>query len=155
MRFLMFLAYIAIEFYLVLKVVEVSGFWLFVLEIALSALLGLGILASQFSTMSAYLRDIVAFNLSVGSFFGRSIFRLLGAILLIMPGILSDIFGAIFFILSLFFKVKERDSSAFQNDCCGFRNDFSKSSDFSQNSAQESEIIEAEIIERVKRSSAE
>lgn len=155
MRFLMFLAYIAIEFYLVLKVVEVSGFWLFVLEIALSALLGLGILASQFSAMSAYLRDIVAFNLSVGSFLGRSILRFLGGIMLILPFVLSDILGFVCIVMSLFFKAKERESSAFQNDCGGFRNDFSKSSDFSQNSAQDGEIIDAEIIERVKRSSAE
>ena len=148
MRFFIFLAYIAIEFYLVLKVVEASGFWLFVLEIAVSALLGLGILASQFSVMSEYLRNIMAFNLSVSSFLGRSILRFLGGIMLILPFVLSDILGLTFFIMSLFFKANEMD---LRNDFGkNFDNNFKKDFDFSSDS-RENDIIDAEIIERVEK----
>ena len=148
MRFLIFLIYIAIEFYLVLKVVEASGFWLFVLEIAVSALLGLGILASQFSVMSEYLRNIMAFNLSVSSFLGRSILRFLGGIMLILPFVLSDILGLTFFIMSLFFKANEMD---LRNDFGkNFDNNFKKDFDFSSDS-RENDIIDAEIIERVEK----
>ena len=148
MRFLIFLIYIVIEFYLVLKVVEASGFWLFVLEIAVSALLGLGILASQFSVMSEYLRNIMAFNLSVSSFLGRSILRFLGGIMLILPFVLSDIFGLTFFIMSLFFKANEMD---LRNDFGkNFDNNFKKDFDFSHDS-RENDIIDAEIIERVEK----
>lgn len=146
MRFLIFLAYIAIEFYLVIRVVEASGFWLFVLEIAVSALLGLGILASQFSVMSEYLRNIMAFNLS--SFLGRSILRFLGGIMLILPFVLSDILGLTFFVMSLFFKANERD---LRNDFGeNFESDFRKEFDFSRDS-HENDIIDAEIIERVEK----
>ncbi len=146
MRFLIFLAYIAIEFYLVIRVVEASGFWLFVLEIAVSALLGLGILASQFSVMSEYLRNIMAFNLS--SFLGRSILRFLGGIMLILPFVLSDILGLTFFVMSLFFKANERD---LRNDFGeNFKSDFRKEFDFSRDSS-ENDIIDAEIIERVEK----
>ena len=148
MRFLIFLIYIVIEFYLVLKVVEASGFWLFVLEIAVSALLGLGILASQFSVMSEYLRNIMAFNLSVSSFLGRSILRFLGGIMLILPFVLSDILGLTFFIMSLFFKANEMD---LRNDFGkNFDNNFKKDFDFSSDS-RENDIIDAEIIERVEK----
>ncbi len=148
MRFLLFLAYIAVEFYLVIKVVEASGFWLFVLEIAVSALLGLGILASQFSVMSESLRNIMTFNLSVSSFLGRSILRFLGGIMLILPFVLSDILGLTFFIMSLFFRANEVDS---RNDFGEkFGSDFEREFDFSSDSNNKGDIIDAEIIERVE-----
>ena len=149
MRFLIFLAYIAIEFYLVIRVVEASGFWIFVAEIAVSALLGLGILASQFSVMSESLRNIMAFNLSVSSFLGRSILRFLGGIMLILPFVLSDILGLTFFIMSLFLKANERD---LRNDFGeNFEHNFQKEFDFSRDSRENSDIIDAEIIERVEK----
>ena len=153
MRFLIFLAYIAIEIYLVAEVIDEWGFLAFIIEVAVSALVGFGILASQFSVMSDSLRNIMTFSLS--NFLGRSILRVLGGILLIVPFILSDIFGLTFFVMSLFFKVAERESADdFSNDFSrNFEREFDFSRDFrdSRESHDSSEIIDAEIIERVEK----
>ena len=125
----------------------------FIIEIAVSALVGFGILASQFSVMSESLRNIMTFSIS--NFLGRSILRLLGGILLILPFVLSDIFGLTFFVMSLFFKVTERESADdFSNDFSrNFEREFDFSRDFrdSRESHDSSEIIDAEIIERVEK----
>ena len=157
MRFLIFLVYIAIEIYLVAEVIDEWGFLAFIIEIAVSAFVGFGILASQFSVMSESLRNIMAFNISISNFLGRSILRALGGILLILPFVLSDIFGLTFFVMSLFFKVTERESADdFSNDFShNFEREFDFSRDFrdsrtSRTSNDSSEIIDAEIIERVE-----
>ena len=152
MRFLIFLAYIAIEIYLVAEVIDEWGFLAFIIEIAVSALVGFGIIASQFSVMSDSLRNIMTFSIS--NFLGRSILRVLGGILLILPFVLSDIFGLTFFVMSLFFKVAERESA--DNFSRNFEREFDFSRDFrdslnSRDSHDSSEIIDAEIIERVEK----
>lgn len=153
MRFLIFLAYIAIEIYLVAEVIDEWGFLAFIIEIAVSALVGFGILASQFSAMSDSLRNIMAFNISISGFLGRSILRALGGVLLILPFVLSDIFGLTFFVMSLFFKVAEQESA--DDFSRNFEREFDFSRDFrdsqnSRDSSDSSEIIDAEIIERVE-----
>lgn len=151
MRFLIFITYIAIEIYLVAEVIDEWGFLAFIIEVAVSALLGFGIIASQFSVMSESLRNIMAFNISVSGFLGRSILRFLGGILLIFPFILSDILGLTFFIISLFFKAVERESMG--NFSRNFGGDFSSDFKDLRNSrdSNESEIIDAEIIECVEK----
>ena len=148
MRFLIFLAYIAIEIYLIAEFVDELGFLAFIIEVAVSALVGFGILASQFSVMSDSLRNIMTFSLS--NFLGRSILRVLGGILLILPFILSDIFGLTFFVMSLFFKVAERESADNFNREFDFSRDFRDSRN-PRDSHDSSEIIDAEIIERVEK----
>lgn len=141
----MFLAYIAIEIYLVMHVVEASGLLAFIVEIAISALVGFGILASQFNVMSEYLGNIATFKLSVSSFLGRSILRLLGGILLILPFVLSDILGVILFIMSLFFRAESKQNF----DAFG---DFRNTNNFNNShNYNDSDIIDAEIIERVEK----
>lgn len=150
MRYLLLVAYIAIEIYLIAEFVDEVGFLAFVLEVVVSALFGFGILISQFGNINDGLKSIMTFKLSLGSFLGRSIFRLIGGILLIIPAILSDIFGITFFVISLLFKA---ESQHFQND---FFSD-SKFNDFNddfkrQDSAKNGdEIIDVEVIEQVKK----
>ncbi|MGX3010882.1 FxsA family protein [Helicobacter sp. 23-1044] len=158
MRFLIFLAYIAIEIYLVAEVIDEWGFLAFILEIILSAVLGVGILGAQFGRVGENLRKIAEFRLSVGGFLGRSIFCALGAILLIIPAILSDIFGVLFLIISIFFKNAESSNNfnAESNNFSDFRNFNAESRHFSAESAnfraeQSDEIIEAEIIEHKEK----
>lgn len=150
MRYLLLVAYIAIEIYLIAEFVDEVGFLAFVLEVVVSALFGFGILISQFGNINDSLRSIMTFKLSLGSFLGRSIFRLIGGILLIIPAILSDIFGITFFVISLLFKA---ESQHFQNDFFSdskfndFNDDF-KRQDSTKNG---DEIIDVEVIEQVKK----
>lgn len=146
MRYLLLVAYIAIEIYLIAEFVDEVGFLAFVLEVVVSALFGFGILISQFGNINDSLRSIMTFKLSLGSFLGRSIFRLIGGILLIIPAILSDIFGITFFVISLLFKA---ESQHFQND---FFSD-SKFNDFKRQDSTKNgdEIIDVEVIEQVKK----
>lgn len=160
MRFLIFLAYIATEIYLITQFIDEVGFWAFVGEVIISALVGFGILGAQFGAVGANLRGIMSSRASVGAFVGKSIFRALGGILLILPFILSDILGIFFVVLSLFFRTKNAESRfdsktdsaefySFHADFADFKGaessrNFAESSKFK---AEQGDIIEAEIIE--------
>lgn len=160
MRFLIFLAYLATEIYLIVQFIDEWGFWAFVGEVILSALLGFGMLSAQFGAVGANLRGIMSFRVSVGTFVGKSIFRALGGILLILPFIISDILGVCFVALSLFFRTKSAESSFdFETDSAEFYHFNADSADFkgaessrnfaesSKFKAEQGDIIEAEIIE--------
>lgn len=154
MRLLIFLIYLASEIFLIAEFIDEWGFLAFVGEVVVSAFLGFGILASQFGAVGADLRGIMSFRVNLGSFLGRSIFRAIGGILLILPFIISDILGICFVVLSLFFRTKNAESRAdsaefydFHSDSANFAEssrNFAESSDFS---AEQGEIIDAEIIE--------
>lgn len=151
MRVLLFIAYIFIEFYLIVEFIDEAGFLAFILEIIISALLGFGILASQFGSINDNLRNLMAFRLSLGSFLGRSIFRFISGVLLIIPAILSDIFGITFFIISLLFKAESQKSSHyFYSDSANFDFDTESRSNFAESSkfkTKQDDIIDVEVIE--------
>lgn len=135
MRFLLFIAYIFIEIFLIAEFVDEAGFLAFILEIIISALLGFGILASQLGSINDNLRNLMAFRLSLGSFLGRSIFRFIGGVLLIIPAILSDIFGVTFFIISLLFKAEsQRINSEFES--------------YGDSKPHNDEVIDVEVVEK-------
>lgn len=138
MRFLLFIAYIFIEFYLIVEFVDEAGFLAFILEIIISALLGFGILASQFGSINDNLRNLMAFRLSLGSFLGRSIFRFVSGVLLIIPAILSDIFGVTFFIISLLFKAESQN----------INREFES---YGDSKPHNDEVIDVEVVEQVKK----
>lgn len=138
MRVLLFIAYIFIEFYLIVEFIDEAGFLAFILEIIISALLGFGILASQFGSINDNLRNLMAFRLSLGSFLGRSIFRFISGVLLIIPAILSDIFGITFFIISLLFKAESQNiNSEFES--------------YGDSKPHNDEVIDVEVVEQVKK----
>ena len=135
MRFLLLIAYIFIEIFLIAEFVDEAGFLAFILEIIISALLGFGILASQLGSINDNLRNLMAFRLSLGSFLGRSIFRFIGGVLLIIPAILSDIFGVTFFIISLLFKAEsQRINSEFES--------------YGDSKPHNDEVIDVEVVEK-------
>lgn len=138
MRFLLFIAYIFIEFYLIVEFVDEAGFLAFILEIIISALLGFGILASQFGSINDNLRNLMAFRLSLGSFLGRSILRFVSGVLLIIPAILSDIFGITFFIISLLFKAESQN----------INREFES---YGDSKPHNDEVIDVEVVEQVKK----
>lgn len=138
MRFLLFIAYIFIEIFLIAEFVDEAGLLAFILEIIISALLGFGILASQLGSINDNLRNLMAFRLSLGSFLGRSIFRFIGGVLLIIPAILSDIFGITFFIISLLFKAESQNiKSEFES--------------YGDAKSHNDEVIDVEVVEQVKK----
>lgn len=157
MRFLIFLIYLASEIFLIAEFIDEWGFLAFVGEVVLSAFLGFGILASQFGAVGADLRGIMSFRVNLGAFLGRSIFRTIGGILLILPFIISDILGACFVVLSLFFKANARDFGGdskfgFGDSTFYFRGNykFDSKGDFdSKRDSNNSDIIDAEIIEHI------
>lgn len=135
MRFLLLIAYIFIEIFLIAEFVDEAGLLAFILEIIISALLGFGILASQLGSINDNLRNLMAFRLSLGSFLGRSIFRFIGGVLLIIPAILSDIFGVTFFIISLLFKAEsQRINSEFES--------------YGDSKPHNDEVIDVEVVEK-------
>lgn len=151
MRFLIFIIYLASEIYLIAQFIDEWGFLAFVGEVILSAVLGFGILSAQFGAVGDNLKGLMNFRVSVSAFLGKSIFRAIGGILLILPFVLSDILGACFVVISLFFRTKNAKSSFdFHSDSANFAesNKFgAESSDFKDFSAEQGDIIDAEIIE--------
>ena len=148
MRFLLCLAYVAViayiamEIYLIVSAVELIGFWLFVLEVGVSALIGTGILATQFGAMSETFMQIITLKLGIYSFLARNALRFLSGILLILPFVLSDIFGIIFFAMSLFFRTDEQDWRDWRKE---FERDFMRET---QGETIEGEVIDAKITEK-------
>ncbi|MGP1580609.1 MAG: FxsA family protein [Wolinella sp.] len=94
MRWLL-LFYLFFEVLCTLSVGEaIGGIGLF-LEIILSALIGMGILLNFRYYLGETIEALRVGRLSSGEFIGMNILRVLGAFLLILPGILSDIIGSL------------------------------------------------------------
>ena len=105
MRFLLLVVYFFVEIFFIVEFADEFGILSLFAEMIVSAILGFGILFSQASNLSFAYNEILSGG--TGSFIGRNLFRLLGAIMLIIPGILCDIFGICFVVVSLFFRPKE------------------------------------------------
>lgn len=145
MRAILFIAYLFVEIYLIVSFADEFGIFSLFLEILLSAFIGVGILATQYSVMMESYNAIFRNQNRIENFIGKSFFRLIGGILLIIPGIFSDVIGLGFFIVSLFFPTKLHTNS--DND---FRYDFTEFRESNDNKSDDSEIIDAEIIEDSK-----
>lgn len=134
MRFFLVFLYLCLELYLLVGFANTFGFLALVCEIIISGILGFGILSSQNEIMFGSLRDIAMGKDNMGSFIGRSFFRFISGILLILPGILSDFFGIVFFIVSLLFKASGKREYKQTNA--------TESSDFSDD-----DVIDVEVVE--------
>ncbi len=130
MRFLLIFIYFFIEIFCIVEFADEFGIFILFLEIIVSAIFGFGILLSQYSMLPMAYNEIL--NGGIRNFIGRNILRLIGVILLIIPGILCDIIGASFVVISLFFTTKEQ---IYKKE---------------QNKYEDSDIIDVEIIEDKK-----
>lgn len=135
MRLFLIIIYFAFELYLLVSFADEFGFLALLGEIIISGILGFGILASQHEAMFGSLRDMAMGRGSMGGFITRSFFRFIGGLLLIIPGILSDIFGIVFFIISLLFKA----SGTYSNQTYSNKNAESRHFD--------DDVIDVEVIE--------
>ncbi|TLE16969.1 FxsA family protein [Helicobacter apodemus] len=128
MPLILILLYIFLEILLSYALIEWIGVFGFFLEVVITALLGLGLLVNFRIFFKEVLGKFYLREISQEVFFSSNVFRILGAILLILPGALSDILG-IFMQFSITLMLLKP---------------FSKT----KASSKDSEIIDVEVIEK-------
>ena len=107
MKLLLAVVYFFVEMFCIVEFADEFGILVLFLEIIVSAILGFGVMFGQYSMLPMAYSEIL--NGGIRNFIGRNILRLIGAILLIIPGILCDIIGLSFVVVSLFFITKEQN----------------------------------------------
>lgn len=137
MRFLLIFIYLFLEVFITFEMIDFLGILGFVLEIIFSAILGLFILVNYRFFLGDALVRLREREISYEAFVGSNIFRILGAILLILPGGLTDILGILMQFSALgFLAVKP------------FMKRPAPNSAPTSNKPQNSEIIDVEVIEK-------
>ncbi len=103
---MMFLAIplLLLELYLSLKVGENIGFLWSVIWIVLSMIIGISLLQRSPYTMMGNLTSVKLGKLDLKSFENASMSYFVGAIFLIIPGVLSDLFGVIALCYTLYLQ---------------------------------------------------
>ena len=135
--------YLFLEVLVSYEIIDVIGVLGFVLEIILTALLGFFILINFRLFLGDALLRLRERQISYEAFVSSNIFRILGAILLILPGGLTDILGILMQFSTLGFMfvkpfVKPFEKPAGRNFSQDFKND----------SNPQNEIIDVEVIEK-------
>lgn len=134
---IIFVPYVLAEILLIAFFIGSYGFLAYLLEIILSAMLG-GVLLFKFNISNVFNQLNTFSPKAIYSGFGVAI----GAFLLLLPGILSDITAVIIIIASVVFNVKDNKRDKFnQNTYNNTQN----------NTNNKEEIIDVEIIEEEKR----
>ena len=93
MRLILLVMYLIIEVFVSYEVIDIIGVLGCVLEILVSAFLGVGILLNFRLFFGEALGKLRSREMTYEAFVGSNIFRILGAILLILPGAFTDILG--------------------------------------------------------------
>ncbi len=111
-----FLLYLFLEITITLNIASKIGSFATFLEVIISALVGFIIIANLRNTINDGFRALIERRISEEEFVQLHIFMLIGAILLIIPGFLSDIVGILFqfpyIALALtrrFYRFKQQD----------------------------------------------
>ena len=130
MKLLLAVVYFFVEMFCIVEFADEFGILVLFLEIIVSAILGFGVMFGQYSMLPMAYSEIL--NGGIRNFIGRNILRLIGAILLIIPGILCDIIGFSFVVVCLFFITKEQNCTS------------------QQTKYEDGNIIDVEIIEDKK-----
>ncbi|HEX5670957.1 MAG TPA: FxsA family protein [Sulfuricurvum sp.] len=90
-----FFIYLFLEVMMTVEVASrIGGFAMFS-EIVVSALLGMAILFNFRTTLLSNIMELKERRISANGFYKRNLLSLLGAILLILPGILTDVIGIV------------------------------------------------------------
>lgn len=90
-----FFIYLFLEVMMTVEVASrIGGFAMFS-EIMVSALLGMAVLFNFRTTLLSNIMELKERRISANGFYQRNLLSLLGAILLILPGILTDIIGVL------------------------------------------------------------
>lgn len=143
MKIILFLLYLFIEIFLLVEFGDEFGVFALFAEIILSGIIGFGFIISINNVGGYFINFSNFFNIS--NIVGSVIFRLIGGILLILPGILCDIVGIIFLIFSFIFTFRKDNENPKNFHDFRFQNfTFKRDSERYNN---EDEIIDVEIIE--------
>lgn len=128
-----FFAYLFLEVMLTVEVASKIGGLMMFAEIMVSALIGIAILFNFRTTLLANIMELKERRISANGFYKRNLFSLLGAILLILPGIFTDIMAVVIHIVLLGSLIVSRFMPKYpqQNQ---------------QNQSKDDYVIDAEII---------
>ena len=139
MRLILVFIYLFLEVFITYTMIDFLGVFGFVLEIVLSAILGFFILMHYSFFLGDAIVRLREREISYEAFVSSNIFRILGAILLILPGGLTDILGILmqfsalgFLAVKPFMKKPTLDSAFFDVN----------------HKSKKSEIIDVEVIEK-------
>ncbi|MDD4855035.1 MAG: FxsA family protein [Sulfuricurvum sp.] len=88
-----FLLYLFCEVLLTVEVASRLGGLMMFAEIVMSAFIGIGILFNFRATLVTNIMELKERRLDANGFYQRNLLSLLGAIFLILPGVLTDIIG--------------------------------------------------------------
>ncbi|WP_104721616.1 FxsA family protein [Helicobacter mesocricetorum] len=129
MPLIFILLYVFFEVLLSYEIIGWIGVFGFFLEIIITAILGFGLLINFRMFFKETLGRFYLRGISQGIFFSSNVFRVLGAILLILPGALSDVLGILmqFSIILMLLKPSSKANVKVSSD---------------------SEIIDVEVIEK-------
>jgi UPF0716 family protein affecting phage T7 exclusion len=96
-----FLIYLFLEVIISVNVAsEIGGLMMFT-EIMVSALIGIAILFNFRTTLLSNVMELKERRISANGFYKRNLLSLLGAILLILPGIFTDIIAVVIHVVLL------------------------------------------------------
>lgn len=96
-----FLIYLFLEVIITVEVATRIGGLMMFAEIMVSALIGIAILFNFRTTLLANVMELKERRISANGFYKRNLLSLLGAILLILPGIFTDIMAVLIHIFLL------------------------------------------------------
>jgi len=135
-----------------------GGFLTFIL-IIFSAIVGISLLRIFKYSLALNIKDLTSGKISQEDFVKTNMAKALGAILLIVPGFLTDIiglllqFGIITMILSKIFKLKPQNTSS-NNYSYTYKNVYSQNSvnnnEYEKKQINDDDIIDVEIIQNDK-----
>ncbi len=131
--------YLLLELYLSLKVGESIGFVGSAIWIILTMIIGVRLLQNSSFTLMGNFSSVAQGKLSMKAFQNAATYYMLGAILLIIPGVLSDFLGilALIYTFYLQFTAKIQPEQTFDP--------FSKRGKHTQG---ENDVIDVEIVDK-------
>lgn len=96
-----FLIYLFLEVIITVEVASKIGGLMMFTEIMVSALMGIAILFNFRTTLLSNVMELKERRISANGFYKRNLLSLLGAILLILPGIFTDIIAVVIHVTLL------------------------------------------------------
>jgi 2-isopropylmalate synthase/UPF0716 protein FxsA len=133
--FISFLVYLFLELFLIIEFGSYFGIFFVFLEFIVSAVLGFVILTNFKYSFAQSLRELSAMQIDKKEFVSSNLFSVIGAVLLIIPGIFTDILG----ILMQF--------SIFSIPTFGYVSKYVKrEKKFKRENFEEGEVIDVEIV---------
>ncbi|MBA3025096.1 MAG: FxsA family protein [Sulfurimonas sp.] len=135
---LYFLVYLFLETLISVNISSAIGGFATFLEIVLSALVGIVLLVNFRATLGENIRAVSSNQIDLQEFQRLNIFALLGAVLLIVPGFLTDIIGVLLQFSVFTSMVVNRTNVKSESD----------KTPYNQNTIQkDSDVIDVEIID--------